>query len=166
MTDQFGREGFPAGQVAFTTDVDVRFLGQASEIRLTMPAGPVTDRSLRVLAEEFEKEHERLYGHRSDPDNPVEIVAIRLIGRAGAYTGKSHLRPAERLDGQAQSSRPAYFGEKWGVVDTPVISRRQLDKPAIGPFLIDEYDSTTVVAPGMKVWRDEFENLVIEPQPV
>ena len=166
MTDQFGHEGFPAGQVAFTTDVDVRFLGQASEIRLTMPAGPVTDDSLRVLAEEFEKEHERLYGHRSDPDNPVEIVAIRLIGRAGAYTGKSHLRPAERLDGQAQSSRPAYFGEKWGVVDTPVISRRQLDHPAVGPFLIDEYDSTTVIAPGMKVWRDEFENLVIEPQPV
>ena len=166
MTDQFSREGFPAEQVAFTTDVDVRFLGQASEIRQTMPTGPVTDNSLRVLAEEFEKEHERLYGHRSDPDNPVEIVAIRLIGRAGAYTGKSHLRPAERLDRQAQSSRPAYFGEKWGVVDTPVISRRQLDKPAIGPFLIDEYDSTTVVAPGMKVWRDEFENLVIEPQPV
>jgi len=51
-------------------------------------------------------------------------------------------------------------------VDTPVISRRQLDKPAIGPFLIDEYDSTTVVAPGMKVWRDADENLIIEPQPV
>ena len=166
MTDQFSREGFPAEQVAFTTDVDVRFLGQASEIRQTMPAGPVTDSSLRVLAEEFEKEHERLYGHRSDPDNPVEIVAIRLIGRAGAYTGKSHLRPAERLDGQSQSSRLAYFGEKWGSLDTPVISRRQLDQPALGPFLIDEYDSTTVVAPGMKVWRDEFENLVIEPQPV
>ena len=166
MADQFAREGFPAEQVAFTTDVDVRFLGQASEIRQTMPAGPVTDSSLRVLAEEFEKEHERLYGHRSDPDNPVEIVAIRLIGRAGAYTGKSHLRPAERLDGQSQSSRLAYFGEKWGSLDTPVISRRQLDQPALGPFLIDEYDSTTVVAPGMKVWRDEFENLVIEPQPV
>ena len=166
MTDQFAREGFPVAQVAFTTDVDVRFLGQASEIRLSLPAGQLTDNALGVLKKQFEAEHERLYGHRSDPDNPVEIVAVRLIGRAGAYTGKSHLRPAERLDGQTQKSRPAYFGEKWGMVDTPVISRRQLDKPAIGPFLIDEYDSTTVVAPGMKVWRDEDENLIIEPQPV
>jgi len=47
-------------------------------------------------------------------------------------------------------------------VDTPIISRRQLEKPAIGPFLIDEYDSTTVVPPGVRVWTDPHDNLVIE----
>src|SRR5204863_8479205 len=104
--------------------------------------------------------HERLYGHRSDPDNLVEVVAVRLIGRAGVHDGDSQLRAAERVDEQA--SRRAYFGEKFGMVETPVVARRQLDKPRNGPLLVDEYDSTTVVPPGMKVWKDKHDNLVIE----
>ena len=50
------------------------------------------------------------------------------------------------------------------MIDTPVVTRRQLVTPAVGPFLVDEYDSTTVVAPGMKVWCDESDILVIEPR--
>jgi len=164
MSRQFSHEGFEPGQVAFAADVDVRFLGQASEIRLSVPNEQFTLETLRGLEEQFKIQHERLYGHRSDPDNIVEIVAVRLIGRAGAYDGSSRLRPAERTDGAAQSSRPAYFGERWGTLDTPVLARRQIDKPMSGPILIDEYDSTTVVPPGVTVWRDEHENLVIEPQ--
>ena len=87
---------------------------------------------------------------------------MRLIGRAGVHVGESRLRPAERTDANAQANRRAYFGQKWGMVDTPVIARRQLEEPATGPFLIDEYDSTTVVPPGVKVWKDPHDNLVIE----
>lgn len=146
MLAQFKREGFP--DVTFSCDLDVRFLGQASEIRV-----PLT----KDFAEQFQTEHERLYGHRSDPDNPVEVVAVRLIGRAGAHTGKSQLRAAERTD--TQTSRRAFFGD---MLDAPVVARRQLTQPTAGPLLVDEYDSTTVVPPGMKVWKDENENLVIE----
>jgi N-methylhydantoinase A len=160
MLSQFKSEGFPADQVAFACDMDIRFLGQASEIRLSVESIRFTPELLCTLEERFKVEHERLYGHRSDPDNPVEVVAVRLIGRAGVHAGESRLRPAERTDTEA--SRRAYFGEKWGMVDTPVIARRQLEKPAAGPFLIDEYDSTTVVPPGVKVWTDKYDNLAME----
>jgi N-methylhydantoinase A len=162
MLAQFKSEGFPDGQVDLTSEVDIRFLGQASEIRLPAESMWFTPELLRRLQERFESEHERLYGHRSDPDNPIEVVAVRLIGRAGVHAGESRLRPAERTDAKAEASRPAYFGEKWGMVDTPVISRRQLREPATGPFLIDEYDSTTVVPPDVKVWTDEYDNLNVE----
>jgi len=162
MSAQFARENFTADQVTFAIDVEIRFLGQASQIYLSVGTGQFTSETLRVLEQQFRTEHDRLYGHSSDPDNPLEIIAVRLIGRAGVHEGKSQLRPAERLDAQGATSRRAYFGEKWGMVDTPVIARRQLDKPMIGPFLIDEYDSTTVVPPGVTVRRDEYENLVIE----
>jgi N-methylhydantoinase A len=164
MSAQFAREGFAEGRVTFRIDADVRFLGQASEIRVSLPERPLIEGDLATVRESFEREHERLYGHRSDPDNPMEFVAVRLIGRAKSSTDQSHLRPAPRGDGPAQTSRKAYFGEKWGMIDTPVVTRRQLVTPAVGPFLVDEYDSTTVVAPGMKVWCDENDILVIEPQ--
>lgn len=162
MLTQFKSEGFPTDQVDFACDMDIRFLGQASEIRLSVESMRFTPELLRTLEERFTMEHERLYGHRSDPDNPVEVVTVRLIGRAGVHVGESRLRPAERTDANAQANRRAYFGQKWGMVDTPVIARRQLEEPATGPFLIDEYDSTTVVPPGVKVWKDPHDNLVIE----
>lgn len=162
MSAQFARESFSADQITFDTDVEIRFLGQASQIYLPVGAGRFTAGTLLKVEKEFRKEHERLYGHGSDPDNPIEIIAVRLIGRAEIHHGKSHLRPAERLDTHGSDTRRAYFGEKWGIIDTPIVARRQLDKPMSGPFLIDEYDSTTVVPPGVKVWRDDFENLIIE----
>jgi N-methylhydantoinase A len=161
MLTQFKSEGFPDNQVDFTSNVDIRFLGQASEIPLSVEGMRFTPEVLRTLQERFELEHERLYGHRSDPDNPIEVVAVRLIGRAGVHAGESRLRPAVRTDADANSSRRAYFGEKWGMVDTPVITRPQLREPATGPFLIDEYDSTTVVPPGVKVWTDKYDNLTV-----
>jgi N-methylhydantoinase A len=162
MLKQFKSEGFPAGQVAFTCDMDIRFLGQASEIRVAVETARFTKELLHAVEEQFKLEHERLYGHRSDPDNPVEVVAVRLIGRAGVHEGESKLQPAERVETKAESSRKAFFGEKYGMVDTPVIARSQLTKATSGPFLIDEYDSTTVVPPTMRGSLDEQGNIVLE----
>ena len=117
---------------------------------------------LRSLEEQFKAEHERLYGHRSDPDNPIEVVAVRLIGRAGVHESAAKLQPTERVDTKFESSRKAYFGEKYGLLDTPVIARRQLTKPTNGPLLIDEYDSTTVVPPSMRASLDRQGNIVLE----
>jgi N-methylhydantoinase A len=162
MNNQFACENFALDQVKFTADVEIRFLGQASQIYLPVGSDRFSAETLKRVEKEFREEHQRLYGHGSDPDNPIEIVAVRLIGRAAIHHGKSHLYPGERVDAQGSNSRRAYFGGKWGMIDTPVVSRRQLDKPMTGPSLIDEYDSTTVVPPGAKVWRDDFQNLIIE----
>ncbi|MCW5850274.1 MAG: hydantoinase/oxoprolinase family protein [Anaerolineae bacterium] len=119
MLAQFAAEGFPADQVKLSAYADVRFLGQASEIRLPLEDGrprtddrgrttedgggrtkdelPTTDyRLLTTLHGAFLAEHERLYGHRSDPDNPIEVVAVRLIGRAGAPDAQTLFRPVHR----------------------------------------------------------------------
>jgi N-methylhydantoinase A len=162
MVAQFAKEGFTEDQIQFGCEVDMRFLGQASEIRILVEELPLTKQMFGGVEEKFKAEHERLYGHRSDSDNPVEVVAVRLGGRTGAHEGDGALQPAERVDAQIDSSRRAYFGEKWGMLDTPVISRRQLTKPTSGPLLIDEYDSTTVVPPSMRARLDEQGNIVLE----
>jgi N-methylhydantoinase A len=43
-----------------------------------------------------------------------------------------------------------------------VLGRAALDLTArLGPLLIDEYDATTLVPPGCRAWRDEWDNIVI-----
>ena len=118
MLAQFETEGYPADQVTLSCSVDVRFKGQASEIHLPVTDKNFTETTVGALYTTFETEHERLYGHRSDPDNPVEVVAVRLIGQAGIRGQQGALNPAERLGARALS-REAYFGASWGTIDYP-----------------------------------------------
>lgn len=163
MLAQFETEGYPADQVTLSCSVDVRFKGQASEIRIAVADEHFTEMTVQTLYATFETEHERLYGHRSDPDNPVEVVAVRLIGQAGIRGQQGVLNPAERLGSRA-SRREAYFGAPWGTIDTPVISRHDLgEEGTTGPLLIDEYDSTIVVPPDYRGHLDSEGNILMNP---
>ena len=163
MLAQFDTEGYPGDQVTLSCSVDVRFKGQASEIRISVADERFTETTVKTLYTTFETEHERLYGHRSDPDNPVEVVAVRLIGQAGIRGQQGVLNSVERLGARA-ASREAYFGDLWGTIDTPVISRRDLaEEGTTGPLLIDEYDSTIVVPPDYRGHLDSEGNILMSP---
>ena len=159
---QFVAEGVVSGEVAVTCGADVRYKGQASEIRVDVEAGALDEGAVPALCEAFETEHERLYGHRSDSENPVEVIALRLVGRAGGHDLQGGLKPAparsrERLD------RAAYFAGE--ILQTPVLDRADLhggNHP--GPLLIDEYDSTIVIPPGAHAHTDDQGYIVMEFQ--
>jgi N-methylhydantoinase A len=168
MLAQFQAEGFAAADISLRYSVDVRFQGQASEIRIplgTEAAGFATASTVRALQTAFLEEHERLYGHRSDPDNLIEVIAVRLVGRAAVHQpAGGPLRPVGRHNEiRAGSSRQAYFGDAWGLIDTPVVGRQAVVGRVAGPLLIDEYDSTTVVPPDMQVYPDDQGDIVMQP---
>lgn len=161
MLVQFAEEGYPAAEVQMHSSVDVRFKGQTSEIRILVEDGRFTEAALQSLCTKFVGEHERLYGHRSDPDSPIEVVAVRLVGRAAVSTTDANLASAAEFTVE-EPSRAAYFGAAVGVIDTPVVTRGSLAEGAEGPLLIDEYDSTIVVPPKWRVQLDERRNLILE----
>ncbi len=159
MLRQFGGEGFSAEDVELDCECDMRFKGQTSEIRLDLVPDQIDERSISTLKQAFTEEHEQLYGHRSDPDNPIEVVAVRLIGRAGVPEREGTMEPAEYL-GIAAAKREACFA---GCVrETPVVARRDLASELMGPLLVDEYDSTIVIPPEVSAHQDEFGNIVME----
>ena len=157
----FAAEGHGADEVAIRYSADVRFRGQTSEINVPLAAGVLEDPDVLALQEAFADEHERLYGHRSDPDNPVEVVALRAIGRAEAPEMTDGPQPGETVAGESPD-RSAYFGPPWGSVETPVCRREDLRQGARGPLLIDEYDTTIVVPPALRARIDDHLNIHIE----
>ena len=161
MLARFETEGYAASRVILSWSADLRFQGQASEIRLELPGGPLDGPGILALNEAFEAEHERLYGHRSDPENPTEIIAVRLVGQVATPGREAGFKPRASVLA-AHSGRRAYFGSDYGLVDTPVVARSELSGTTRGPLLIDEYDSTIVVPPFMSVRRDEHGNVVME----
>ena len=160
MLARFSAEGFEEHTVNLAFSADVRFKGQTSEIRLPLEDQRITAKGVSKMCGAFETEHERIYGHRSAPDNPVEVVAVRLIGRAGTRGHDGLLEPAE-CPGESEAFRMAFFDGE--MVKTPVLSRQEIVAATDGPLLIDEYDSTIVVPPDMRAQVDEDGNLVMTP---
>ena len=56
-----------------------------------------------------------------------------------------------------------YFGPEAGLRETTILPREALtDDPQDGPIIVEEYDSTVVIPPGWRVWRDLQDNILIE----
>jgi N-methylhydantoinase A len=64
-----------------------------------------------------------------------------------------------------KKTRPAYFPEAGGYVETPVYDRYGLRARMSfdGPAIIEERESTTVVGPGATIIVDQRLNLLVEP---
>lgn len=143
-------------QVVFVCHVEVRYSGQTSIIRVQWKTG----NSIQALINDFELEHNQLYGHRVMASPKVEIVAVRLVGRVPlkqSYQLRAAL-PARDVTGV----RRATFGPPWGTCEVPVLPRSALAGPVRGPLLVDEYDTTLVVAPDMTARLDQESNVLLE----
>ena len=137
----------------------MRYSGQAFE--LTVPVSKET-MSLENMVGDFNDEHERTYGYRSESD-PVDLVNIKVVAR-GMASGPRTYDPMSLVQaGKGErSEREAYFGPGQGLLSTPVISRHDLIGETIkGPLIIEEYDATCLVPPGCAASLDKLGNIDI-----
>jgi len=148
--------------LSITPAVDARYVGQSFE--LSVPLAPDHPQGLTAaIADAFENEHERTYGHRAAGD-PIQIVNLRMLARVPQPSGSNPVR-ITAAPHPAEGERLAYFGPRRGRLRTPVITRLDLgNQPRPGPLLIDEYDATTLVPPGCTASLDQFGNIVIREE--
>ena len=154
-------EGYPQGGVRLEFQADLRYLGQASELSITLPGGRFTAAQLDELRAAFNREYAATYGYATDED--VELVNVRLIavGRRPLKLDFRHIR-VEPRPGAGPARRHVSFDRRGGFVDTPVLPREAIGGAAIdGPAIIESYDSTVVVPPGARVQADAAGHLLI-----
>jgi N-methylhydantoinase A len=161
--EQLATEGFTGARAAVRRSAALHYQGQTYELTVPVPDGPIDQAMVAYLEEAFGREHERTYGHRAGPDEPVELVTIQVVGqgvRAGAGVPE-RVRPS-RPEPAASAPRHAYFGTERGWLETPVIRRSDLSASRAGPVIVEEYDATCVVPPGWHAGLDTGENVLIE----
>jgi len=163
-------EGFAAAQHSFVRTADLRYFGQAFEVRVPVPEGPdgmVDAGVLAAVADRFHAEHRALYGYdfAGDPTQQVEWVNLRVSGigpiQRPEITRVPVVEPVETPapDGR----RPVCFDAAEGYVDTPLHQRSHLSPGTslAGPVIIEEFGSTVPIHPGFEVRVDEFLNLIV-----
>jgi N-methylhydantoinase A len=154
--------GGEGSAIQFQRQADLRFAGQAFELTVPWPEGPLDRAAVAELCRRFEAAHLARYGHAFSGEFPIEVVNLRLVG-ARPPDGVSELRyePGETTPDRGE--RQAYFGHGWGRVATPVLGRSGLsDRPRPGPMIIEEYEGTAVVPPDCTARLDPLGNVVIE----
>jgi N-methylhydantoinase A len=158
------REGFPRDAHRHLRTADLRYAGQAFEVRVPVPDGAVDDRLVATVADAFHDAHEQLYGYafRDDDRQPVEWVNLRVTG-VGPID-RPRLREIDLREGSAERARTGVrqvFFDDW--VETPVYWRSDLapgDELA-GPAIVEEFGSTVPLHPGFTATVDTFGNLLV-----
>jgi N-methylhydantoinase A len=152
-----------AAQESVSLSADLRYHGQAFEVRVPVPNAPFDQAVADATVATFHDAHERLYGYcfRDKPEQRVEWVNLRVTG-----VGRIP-RPALALADvgpmpEPTGVRPVSF-EK-GYVDTPIYWRGSLGEGARveGPAVIEEYGATVPLHPGFSATVDRYGNLVVE----
>jgi N-methylhydantoinase A len=171
------KEGFAPEQHQFVRTADLRYFGQAFEVRVPVPDGPVDAGVLDEVADRFHAEHKALYGYdfSGDSTQQVEWVNLRVsgIGPIRRPEFRRHSPSSDPSDssgglpnlpnGSLDGKRAICFDSEAGYVDTPVVQRTDLAAGAVmsGPVIIEEFGSTVPIHPGFQVRVDEYLNLIV-----
>jgi N-methylhydantoinase A len=139
--------GIPGERQATERHLSLRYLGQTQTLTLVLANTSIDAAALCALAEAFGAEHERTYGHRAEAGEPLELTAVRIVGR-GYFGGKRTIPEPKPSAARNDVRRRAYFGPRDGWREVRVISRGEVDDSGMaGPCIIEEYDSTCLVPP-------------------
>ncbi|HYO36819.1 MAG TPA: hydantoinase/oxoprolinase family protein [Geodermatophilus sp.] len=161
-------EGFARGEQRVQRTADLRYVGQAFEVRVPVPDGDLDAAAAEEVATAFHGAHRQLYGYdfATDPRQAVEWVNLRVTG-VGPIRRPDlpELPPAEGgVERAVTGSRPVLFEEEWA--DTPTYDRTRLAPGDVvaGPAVIEEFGSTVPVHPGFTATVDRHGNLLLEKE--
>jgi N-methylhydantoinase A len=155
--------GFDAASMRFEHAVDMRYVRQAFELTVELPA--TGERNAQALRKAFLDAYARHFG-RADPQAETEVVNVRTS--AIGLTPHPELPAVPRATTRLQE---AVIGRRTliaaGVASSATIyERERLPVGAVfeGPAIVEEDGATTVVPPGWRGQRDDKGNLRLAAQ--
>jgi N-methylhydantoinase A/oxoprolinase/acetone carboxylase beta subunit len=163
---QLEEDGVPLDSVLVQRVADCRYLGQGYELRVDVDSGPIDEAWVARLRASFHDIHEREYSRRfEDSDIEIPNVRVRGIGLMPPLETPSAEAGGESPESALRFERDAWFRVRGELAQVPT---RFYDRAALkagnrleGPAIVHQYDSTTVIPPGLSAHVDPFGNIVI-----
>lgn len=158
-------QAVPRDQMRMRRIAEMCYAGQAFQLRIPLPDGPVTRDVLAGLAQRFHAAHKAAYGFASEGE-PTMLMALRLTSQGEIE--RPTLRPVEAGGADAtdaiKSERLVRLHGSPHPVACPVYDRARLlaGNVIAGPAVIEQMDTTTLLPPGARATVDPGGNLIIE----
>jgi len=153
-------EGAGADVALRTYSADMSYVGQESEVDVTLPSLPRDGRGMEQLAQAFEERYRRVRG-RSLEGYGARIVTWRVRASAGDPPLSSGFLATGGGDGMPTGSRDVFLGGRWSEV--PVFDWRGLPTGATvaGPAVVQHTDTALVLPDGTSLEVDGWRRLVV-----
>ena len=161
-------EGFADDDLALIPSVDMRYEGQSYELRVLARL----DEETKELVRSFHLQHHQRFSYANEAQ-PVEIVNLRVkaVGRTPElefpYQEPGSLHPKAAQVGH----KPVHFADREPPhaarpVPTALYERDRLEpgNMVVGPAILFQLDTTTVIPPDWSATVDGWGNLLAEQQ--
>jgi 5-oxoprolinase (ATP-hydrolysing)/N-methylhydantoinase A len=163
---QLEEDGVAAEQILIQRVADCRYLGQGYELRVDVDSGTIDETWAQKVRGDFHDIHEREYSRRfEESDIEIPNVRVRGIGLMPPLKVPEVEHGDESPDEALRYERDAWFRVGGSLEQVPT---RFYDRTALragngleGPAIVNQYDSTTVIPPGLTAHVDRFGNIVI-----
>ena len=163
-------EGFTESETRVGRSADLRYFGQAWEVRVDLPPGAIDAAAGAETVKRFHDAHEKRFGYsyrdvhgEGAGRHVVEWVNVRVTGLGPI--GRPRFRESPPGDGRVERAlrerRVVRFDGR--AVECPIYARERLAPGDIvrGPAVIEEYGATTVVFPALVAQIDHLGNVLL-----
>jgi N-methylhydantoinase A len=157
-------DGVPPDRQRFERSLDLRYVGQTTEINVHADADDWTKPlDIDQFVQQFHIQHEAIYTY-AVPSEPVELVTIRV--KAVGIVDKPRLNAMDRectRDKPRTSVRSVWFSLPASYRATEIYQRAELGEghSIEGPAIIQELSSATVVPPDSTASFDALGNILL-----
>ena len=152
-------QGFDLEGITHQRAIDCRYHGQEHTVRVPIAA---TSESEEAFADRFHKLHEQLYTFNLEQTG-IELVNFRLTSTASTNLAPvSSASPGNQLASSPLRTRRVAFADG-NAMTTPIYMRESLPSGfcGLGPAIVEESSSTTVVLSGQQFKIDQYGNIEI-----
>ena len=160
--------GFDKGEIVVQYGLELRYLGQAHEVSIEIPAELVENVctvDLSAIVSIFHTRHKELFGYAQEKA-PVELITLKVKASCPNKNRKHFKIEVGGKDSLAakKGTRPVYFEEYKGFKECETYNRYLLkaNNEIMGPAIVEQKDTTIVLPPNTWGRVDAFGNLIIE----
>jgi N-methylhydantoinase A len=151
-------------QVVATYALDMRYVGQEHAVPVDIPRALFDARDVGGIKAHFDAVHKLRYGYASSKE-AAEVVSLRcsFSGEMPKPSFDQIGQGSEKASSSALLERRVVYFPGSGFIETPVYARTELlaGNTMIGPCLVEEHATTTVIPPGAELVVDNYGNLLI-----
>ena len=147
------RQGFPTAKTRYEAFAEMRYLGQAYELRVPLALDVDPGEAARETFSKFHGAHEDRYGFSHPGQQEVELVGLSLAAFGALPRPPRMKRDKESRRGWRdfhRETRKMFDRKRSAFVDCNVYRRPfvMTDDVVAGPCVVEQYDTTTVVDAG------------------
>jgi N-methylhydantoinase A len=157
------REKVPSKDIACRYQVDVRYQGQGLVLTVDIDLDALEKKGLAAVAEAFDAEHKRMFTFALDLEH--ELVNLRAVAQGRGIRVK---RPPLKKGGTnpkaaAVGRQKTYMDGKDHIATVYDRAKLQAGNRIVGPAIVMEMDSTSVILPKHYGVVDRHGNILIYP---